>query len=365
MKAAEKNELFRLLDWIYEHPLKSGRRISVCLWGHAGVGKTTMLREWAERHRQMTSITYQPSHDRSGADLRGMPWVDESSRRTHYAPPASLPLPDENDTAFFADGVLIIDEANRAPREVRNGMLELIGEGAISQSGYQLPDTWQVIATANLEDSIYDVLPMEPAMKDRMLHLIVNFDPNRFANWAEENGLEPDIIEFARRHAELISGSDTDLVPDLGLTTSSRSLEMMASLWDPQAPRELMQTLAYGVMGKEVADLFLSEAGGSVPVLSAEQILAGMWRRYVERWQEPAHVKSANETIVNLARHMSTHDPSWSQAEQVLDLLGKLGSEQRMLLLKAMSAHARNWVELIKQTHPDELEKLVRQGVHE
>lgn len=134
------------------------------LWGHRGVGKSSLFREIAEE-RGWGFIDLRCSQ-LEAADLRGLP-ERSADGRTRFLPPADLPIGDWDDAEAArqigpppaentglrergeflrrsrraeprrARGILLLDELNRAPDDVLQAAFQLILDRAVGE--YALP----------------------------------------------------------------------------------------------------------------------------------------------------------------------------------------------------------------------------------
>lgn len=337
--------LTRALDWTRSHPLTSGRIIPVCLWGEMGVGKTQMVGQYTQRRRHGFRV-YHPAHDASRREVLGQAFRDRDTNRTRFAVPEFLPSGAEV-AALNPTGVLLIDELNRADTTVLAGLFELIGEGRISQSGYRLPDGWQVVCCANPQSSRYQVQPLDPALVDRMLHLRVGFDPDRWRDWAAREGLEEDVLRFVGRQPEVVFDghglADNGALP----LATPRSLELFAALYEPRMPDDLLRMFAHGLLGEKAAQAFLEGPRGADRALTAEQVCLGLWRRYLPRWIAGEASEKVRITLENVLAFLETRPRDAATAGELAGMRLALTEPQREWFDAALTERAGPWFELV------------------
>lgn len=338
-------DLARALDWVRAHPLPSGRIISICLWGEMGVGKTQMVNQYARR-RGMGFRVYHPSHDASRREALGLSYIDHDTDRTRFAVPEFLPTSVEV-SALNPTGLLLIDEINRADGQVLAGLFELIGEGRISQSGYALPGGWQVVCCANPQGGRYQVQQLDPALVDRMLHLRVGFDADRWQEWAVATGVEEDVIRFIDREPHMVFHGEGDADPGVSPLATPRSLELFGALYEPEMPDDLMGMIAHGLLGADAAGSFLQGPRGAGRALSAEQVLSGLWRRYLPRWVAGQRGDLIRVTVERLLDHLSECPRDAATARELAGLRAALTAEQRTWFDAGLSSRAPDWFELV------------------
>jgi hypothetical protein len=268
-------------DWVRAHPLpgregEEGRIIPICLWGERGVGKTQLVRGYCSKNN-FGYRGYHPAHDNTGSDLVGLPMLNQELGRTEYATPYWLPS--KTDALLIEQrGVIFVDEINRAPISVLQGLMELIGEGSISHSGYEIPPGWGIVAAANPPREGYFVSDLDEALLDRMIHIPVSFDLARWISWAEGAAVSETMMDFAAGNSEIIPGAGAQL-PLLTIDATPRSLEYLARVYEPGMNRRLLITLSKGLLGVDATVRFLSHidsvGNGEKKFLKADDILSG------------------------------------------------------------------------------------------
>ncbi len=259
-------------------------------------------------------------------------------------------MPSKSEADVFEPyGVLLIDELNRAKSEVLQGLFELLGEGTISQSDYEVPDGWNIICAANFEDDSYDITPLDPALKDRMLHVVVSWNHDSWTKWAEGVGLESDVIDFVSSNQEIVY--DGKLAPaHIFSHPTPRSLEYFATLYKPDMDPELLKICAIGLLGEEAGNKFLaSKKGGKIRPLTGEQVLKGAWKRYLDRWQTPSGAAAAETTAANLLQFLVSNQPGWEETGALLEFSLAIPASLRARLLSGVKTHAPEWNEMLWQ----------------
>lgn len=135
---------------------------NVLFTGEAGVGKTSIiLQAWK---RQNLNFAYL-----SGSTLD--PWVDfigVPKEKTDPDGEVYLDLVRPKQWAKDEIEALFIDEYNRAPKKVRNAVMELIQFKSINGKKFEkLKMVWVAINPDDSPNNDYDVEPLDPAQKDR------------------------------------------------------------------------------------------------------------------------------------------------------------------------------------------------------
>lgn len=332
-----------MFDWVRAHPLPSrdgGRIIPICLWGDRGVGKTQLVSGYC-RHNNFGYRGYHPAHDETGADLVGLPLLNKELKRTEYAIPYWLPS--KTDALIIEQrGIIFIDEINRAPVSVLQGLMELIGEGSISHSGYEIPSGWGIVAAANPPREGYFVGDLDEAMIDRMLHIPVGFDLARWIAWADGADVQQVMQEFAADNRALIPGSDIKL-PLLPISATPRSLEYLSRLYEPGMNRRLLITIGRGLIGDEATARFLehidTEKTGRQTALKASEILTGAFNGPKAGFSPEAN-ESTNEFLLAA---MINRDPEEPAIGYVASYLRSLPADVAKSIWERIGLDAPEW----------------------
>jgi hypothetical protein len=166
---------------------KNGDVFNPCFVSAPGLGKTEITQAWA-KSRGLKSIVVSLSTI-DPPDFKGYPIVQtvNGRQRLSFATPDTWP--DEG------EGVIILEELNRAPTSVMQCVLSLT-DSRRGFDGYRLPDGWIVIGCINPENSEYDVNTMDPALKDRFEIFNVTYDKENFVSFMKETEWNKDVLMF-------------------------------------------------------------------------------------------------------------------------------------------------------------------------
>lgn len=158
--------------------------LNVILRGEAGCGKTTMVLDAFRRNdlkfKYFSAATMDPFLDFVGLPKeKTVEFKDEETGVIKSKTYIDLILPRE-----FADDqveAIFLDEFNRAHKKVRNAVMELIQFKSINGREFKnLKIVWAAINPddTTLENSKYDVEPLDPAQLDRFqVHVDVKYAP--------------------------------------------------------------------------------------------------------------------------------------------------------------------------------------------
>jgi hypothetical protein len=229
----------------------------VLLDGQTGIGKSECLIQ-AARQQGLECIVRDLSL-MEAPDLAGLPVI--RGNQMSYAAPTFLPRDGR--------GLLVFEEINRCPRQVRVPCLQLLTARQLND--YRLPDGWRLAAACNPDGEDYDVEPLDPALLARFVVLRVVADVKSWVAWAERSGVHPAVCRYVRATPEIFSAKQSNprgwkYVSDL-VTAFEREEGKSSS-------NSLLADVA-GLVGDDLATAFLRtyHAGARTGVPSAEEVM--------------------------------------------------------------------------------------------
>lgn len=136
------------------------------IWGAPGIGKSSIVRQIAER-RRMPLIDIRASL-LDPTDLRGIPIIQDGT--AVWCPPSFLPKKSDK------PGILFLDEINAAPPLVQAALYQLILDRRVGE--YELPEGWRIIAAGNRREDKAVTFRLSSALANRFIHLNLEVDPD-------------------------------------------------------------------------------------------------------------------------------------------------------------------------------------------
>jgi len=116
------------------------RRAALFLWGPPGVGKSTVVKQWAKENKfniiDIRLTTLEPS------DLRGLPTLDKETQRTVWYLPEFIPNADDTTPT-----ILLLDELPAADSRLQASSYELVLDRSLG--GKPIPPNCWVVAAGN------------------------------------------------------------------------------------------------------------------------------------------------------------------------------------------------------------------------
>jgi hypothetical protein len=185
-------------------------------------------------------------------------WVDENAvdqyikqgyeftgqKRMSYCPPE-----------WIADkqggGILMLDDWNRADIRFIQAVMELVDRQ--EYISWKLPKDWHIILTANPDDGDYMVNAIDKAQRTRFVSVNMKWSHERWAEWAEKEGIDGRCINFVLMHPEVVQ-------PDQGVNPRSITtfFNCISSIPTFESALPMIQMVGEGSVGGEVATLFTS-----------------------------------------------------------------------------------------------------------
>lgn len=206
---------------------------STVLWGECGIGKSQIISQLAERLNVQLKDVRAVLLD--AVDLRGLPMLQDGKAK--WAIPDFLPTEGE--------GILFLDELNRAPILVQNACFQLVLDRKLGD--YNLPDDWAIIAACNNTGG--GITKMPDALRNRFVHLQAETDVNDWCNWAVRAGIEPITIAFIRFRPDLLHKFDGAV----NAFPSPRSWEFVSKITASDIGGHIEHELFAGAVGSGAA----------------------------------------------------------------------------------------------------------------
>ena len=231
----------------------------VCIWGEHGIGKTALVKSYAEANGFAFKMLSPAEFEEMG-DLTGLPFIEDGM--TVFAPPSWIPKES-------GPGILLIDDFNRGDERLMRGMMPLIETGKMTT--WELPKQWLIVLTANPDNGDYSVTPIDDALMTRMMHVEMEFSMASWMTWAERNKLDQRGIDFAQKHGQLFSNQRyRQSTP----RTFTQLLNKMEGIDSSEESEPLLRVLMYAHLDEEVAKRFLNYVMGiELEEMTAKDIL--------------------------------------------------------------------------------------------
>lgn len=264
------------------------------VWGHAGVGKSSIVKQYAKEKGYHFFPFYLGTQSDLGDILGLADFVrDEngSAIATTFATPKWL-----QDTIAYCNNnpdsgaIIFLDEFNRGRRDIMNGMFSL----ALDKTFHtiKLPENCHIIAAGNPPTDEYFTTDIdETALMARFVHIKLEPTVQEWLKYAKANGIEDSLIRFIENQPDLLEDTRTDF--KLPVKTDKRSWSRLSALFPVGTPDHLLKQLASGIVGIErvvAYEKFLKEVDRP---LTGQQILAGEQFGLLALWSNPTNIQSS------------------------------------------------------------------------
>lgn len=165
----------------------------IFVWGQPGIGKSELMEGIAASEQLgSTGLVDIRIPLMEPTDLRGMPYLDQTSGLMQWAPPVDLPS--EAYAADYDTVILFLDEMNAAAPAVQAAAYQLILNRRIGQ--YILPENVVIVAAGNRESDKGVTYRMPSPLANRFVHLEVRVDFDSWMGWAVKNRIHEDIVGY-------------------------------------------------------------------------------------------------------------------------------------------------------------------------
>lgn len=325
---------------------KPGERIVPCIWGAAGIAKTSMVKQFEKNGLVLNDKKVFPKviHialaqlEEAGDITTGLPItsVDEQGRPiTAYAAPEWWPTVEMTENGA-RPVILLFDDFNRADPRILKAIMQILQD--YRSNVHILPDNCHIMLTGNPptgdDGTEYMVNEIDKAILTRMVHISMKFDKVDWARWAQYENIDDRVISFVLAYPELIDGAKSH-------RTNPRSIVQLAKLIQGTSTdkenHELITMLASSCLDDEVVQTFLKFTLGDLQKLVAPEEILNNWAK-------------AEKKLEALKKRGSSDDDSKIRT----DLIGVIADRMYVYLmqdgLKLEEKHFKGFLSFIKRT---------------
>lgn len=254
------------LRQLHEHPELAAELPPIMLWGAPGVGKSSLVREAAEREG-IGFIDIRLAQ-REPVDLRGLPVPDRERGVVDWLLAGEWPRDPGS------RGIILFDELTAADRSLQVAAYELILDRRLGDL-YRLPPGWLVVGAGNRQADRAVAQTFSSALANRFCHLELAPDLDSWTRWARGQGLHPDVIAFLRFRPECFF--DMEGAVEQGWPSPRSWARVAQSLtYGSQLPDEVQALAVHGLVGEGAGTEFLAFREWSrklpdIPAMLADQ----------------------------------------------------------------------------------------------
>lgn len=264
------------------------------IWGHAGIGKSTVVKQYAKDKGYKFFPFYLGTQSDIG-DILGLASFVKDENGSEVATTFATPLWLKDTIDYCNDNptsgaVIFLDEFNRARKDILSGMFSLALDKTFHM--LKLPDNCHIIAAGNPPTDEYFVTDVdETALMARFTHIKLEPTFEEWKTYAKEANFEPSIVSFLSEQPELLEDAKSDY--KLPVKVDRRSQERWDRLFKVGTPFELIEKLAYGIIGVERIVAYKLHLKKGDQAVTGEDILSGKGLDMVKTWSNASDVKAA------------------------------------------------------------------------
>lgn len=278
-------------------------KVTPLLWGSHGIGKTESVKQYAQENN--LGLVMLNLGTQEVGDLIGLPDFDTSSgyKVTQNIMPSWWPT-DKN-----SEGIIFLDEVNRARRDVLQAVFSLVLEKRLHQ--HYLPEGWSIVAAANPASEDYIVTDIDDkAFISRFCNIPIFADAEDWCEYASEKKVDGTIVSFLRENPNLFK-TDNGFSYDV-IRPSNRSAMLLDSLKKLNPPHDMFKEFVFGILGSETGTMYLKHCDEYQTYIKGEDVL-----------QRFSSVKGKIEEIVKSGKRLDMLVNTSEEVYNVLDATNK------------------------------------------
>ncbi|WP_433511393.1 ATP-binding protein [Nonomuraea sp. CA-143628] len=214
----------------------------VFLWGAPGIGKSSLVREFADS-LGLDCVTLLGTQ-LAPEDLIGVPELING--RSRFAPPESI--------ARAEPYCLFLDELNASAPEVQKAFYSLILDRRIG--AYELPAGSVVIGAGNRATDNALARPMASALINRLVHVHLRAAPDDWLKWAAANGIHPWIVDYLGQRPDHLWSAPPKTEEPFSSPRAWHMLSDVLTSYGDDVADETLAMLAFGTLTANHASAF-------------------------------------------------------------------------------------------------------------
>jgi hypothetical protein len=281
------------------------------IWGHAGIGKSTVVKQWAEGKGFKFFPFYLGTQSDIG-DILGLQEFVRDENGKAYATAFAIPEWLHNTIQYCNENpdsgaVIFLDEFNRGRRDILNGMFSL----ALDKTFHtvRLPKNCYVIAAGNPPTDEYFTTDVnETALMARFVHIKLEPSVGEWISYANEAKIDHSIVDFIKNQPDLLENKYSTF--DLPVKPDRRAYERLNRLFTLKTPRNLLEQLMHGIIGLERTVAYTQFLKTQDRPLSAAEVFSGEKSELLKKWSNPEDVTASclNVTCDNVKEEFAKRD---------------------------------------------------------
>lgn len=333
-------ETVRFLHFVHD----AGIKCVPCLVGQTGVGKTESVQQFTDAIGAELVILYMSQLE--PVDFLGM--KKEINGKTVDCRPDWLP--DEDDEREF---VLFLDEANRAQKDMRQAMIQLLTQHRIHN--FKLPKKTMIIMAINPVSADYETYQWDKAVINRIAFVPFTPSSQESLNYLKTKTGGSDILYWAEANQELMTNNDgfnvgvkkdgkqtngltsVDLSMDSEKLLTPRILELAADMWNKAKEKSVgfAQMCLSTILSSDNLFKFMKYVE-ELDSVRAEEIVNGLIQNEKVMWSYKGYLENGRVDILcalvdRVCKLIKNVDFSEAKNKQNESIIQNVGTFMKML----------------------------------
>jgi hypothetical protein len=284
--------------------------------GMPGIGKTQIPRQAAAELGAAFHCIHAPT---MLLEDFGMPIVNGDKSGVRFVVPMEK-FPFEG-SAFPPEGILLVDEAAQCATAEQKIFANLFQER--EHHGYRLMAGWRIIATGNRTQDRAGANRLLSHLANRINRVSLDMTTEDWTDWAMKNGIDMDVVMFARFKPELLADFD----PNRDVNPTPRAWAEGVSPLLGAMPREALTELIAGAVGEGPATEFMAFVRLKDELPDPHDVIA-----HPDKYDVPRKLDVRFALIGALVRHTTEKN-----FEQAMKFVVKYPPEFQVLYMKDMA----------------------------
>jgi len=229
-------------------------KITPLLVGHRGIGKTEIIRQYAEENGY-SLIELRLGQMADAGDLIGLADFikqDGQNVATNFMMPNFLKKVMDGNNGKY---IIFLDEINRTTKDIIQAVFELVYDRRMSSNGFEMPTDCHIVAAQNPPTEEYETLHFnDSAYNDRFCFIKVDATKKEWFDYAKSKNIDSGILGFFQDQPDMLEPQLSKFnLDDLNVKPSRRSVFALNRVKGNCDNDSLFLELAMGLVGMNAA----------------------------------------------------------------------------------------------------------------